>query len=352
MRKKGMDGNSLHFLRSISNELIYIRSMDIASSTYRRIFVLGSGFSKSFCPQMPTLRDLNELIPFGISDEFPHLRDYCRRFLELCNNQAEYLNIETLSTSILSAQIFPGVRESLYHSSLRFELLRFIAGAIRHDHAVDSQSAAILRKFLTGCVNCPSEGVRDTLLLSFNYDTLIEDVITDDAKMNARVAVDYGVRIDPADRSAVRAPRTHSVDLIKLHGSLNWYPVKGASDPLDLKNVCQVEPCDRSFPIYREDTPIYIPMAHTKESFLRGSLFNLLWSKADYYLKNAEEIFFLGYGFPKSDMNNLEFLLRHRDRFKKVVVFEREGHPDLERLRELLGEIVVSCDAKEFLAKF
>ena len=72
-----------------------------------------------------------------------------------------------------------------------------------------------------GCVNCPNEGVRDTLLLSFNYDTLIEDVITDDAKMNARVAVDYGVRIDPADRSAVRAPRTHSVDLIKLHGSLS-----------------------------------------------------------------------------------------------------------------------------------
>ena len=315
--------------------------MDIASSTYRRIFVLGSGFSKSFCPQMPTLRDLNELIPFGISDEFPHLRDYCRRFLELCNNQAEYLNIETLSTSILSAQIFPGVRESLYHSSLRFELLRFIAGAIRHDHAVDSESAAILRKFLAGCVNCPSEGVRD------------ENIIADDPKMGASVAVDYGVRIDPADRSAVRAPRTHSVDLIKLHGSLNWYPVKGASDPLDLKNVCQVEPCDRSFPIYREDTPIYIPMAHAKESFLRGSLFNLLWSKADYYLKNAQEIFFLGYGFPKSDMNNLEFLLRHRDRFKKVVVFEREGHPDLERLRALLGDTLVqSMDAKEFLTKF
>ena len=58
----------------------------------------------------------------------------------------------------------------------------------------------------------------------------------------------YGVRIDPADRSAVRAPRTLTIDLIKLHGSLNWYPVKGASDPLDLKNVCQVEPCDRSSP--------------------------------------------------------------------------------------------------------
>ena len=326
--------------------------METTSGTYRRIFVLGSGFSKSFCPQMPTLRDLNERIPFGIPDEFPHLRDYCRHFLELCNNQPDYLNIETLSTSILSAQIFPGVRESLYHSSLRFELLRFIANEIRHDRAMDADAAAVLRKFLASCENCPGEGVRDTLLLSFNYDTLIEDVIAADPDLSARVAVDYGVRIDPADRSAVRAPRTLTVDLIKLHGSLNWYPVKGASDPLDLKNVCQVEPCDRSFPIYREDTPIYIPMAHAKESFLRGSLFNLLWSKADYYLKNAEEIYFLGYGFPKTDMNNLEFLLRHRERFKKVVVFEHAGCAVLERLQKLLGDLVESCDAKEYLAKF
>ena len=323
-----------------------------SSNTYRRIFVLGSGFSKSFCPQMPTLRDLNERIPFGIPDEFPHLRDYCRHFLELCNNQTDYLNIETLSTSILSAQIFPGVRESLYHSSLRFELLRFIANEIRHDKGMDAGSAAVLRKFLAGCENCPGEGVRDTLLLSFNYDTLIEDVIAADPEMSSRVAVDYGVRIDPADRSAVRAPKSLTIDLIKLHGSLNWYPVKGASDPLDLKNVCQVEPCDRSFPIYREDTPIYIPMAHAKESFLRGCLFNLLWSKADYYLKNAEEIYFLGYGFPKTDMNNLEFLLRHRDRFKKVVVFEHAGCAVLERLQKLLGDLVESCDAKEYLAKF
>lgn len=174
--------------------------METTSGTYRRIFVLGSGFSKSFCPQMPTLRDLNERIPFGIPDEFPHLRDYCREFLKLCNNQPDYLNIETLSTSILSAQIFPGVRESLYHSSLRFELLRFIANEIRHDKGMDADSAAVLRKFLAGCENCPSEGVRDTLLLSFNYDTLIEDVITADPELAARVAVDYGVRIDPADR--------------------------------------------------------------------------------------------------------------------------------------------------------
>ena len=322
------------------------------SNCYRRIFVLGSGFSKSFSPQMPTLRDLNELIPFGIPDDFPHFRDYCKRFLTLCNGDDEYLGIEPLATSILSAQIFPSERERLYHASLRFELLRFIASVIRNDNALDESAVAILKKFLVSCENDSTSGSRETLLLSFNYDTLIETAIANDAELCEQVSVDYGVKIDPADRSAKRGMKTRTVDLIKLHGSLNWFPVKGASDELDLKNVCVVEPQDRSFPIYCEDTPIFIPMAHAKESFLRGSLFNLLWSKADYYLKNAEEIYFIGYGFPKSDINNLEFLLRHRDHFKKAVVLDSVDRHDLLRLQKLLGEsLVESCDAKEFLEK-
>jgi 5S rRNA maturation endonuclease (ribonuclease M5) len=44
--------------------------------------------------------------------------------------------------------------------------------------------------------------------------------------------------------------------------------------------------------------------------------------------------------------------LRHRDRFKKVVVFEHDGRNDLQRLQKLLGEsLIESCDAKEFLEK-
>lgn len=319
---------------------------------YRRIFVLGSGFSKSFLPSMPTLKDLNALIPDGIPDEFPHFKEYCGRFLALCNGQREYLNIEALATSILSARIFPGERERLYHASLRFEMLRFIASVIRQDELVRGRSSFILKNFLRSCANHSASNERETLLLSFNYDTLIETAIANNPELSEQLSVDYCVRIDPADRSASRNKHEYTVDLIKLHGSLNWFPVKGVSDDLDLKNVCQVEPQDRSFPIYSEDTPIYIPMAHAKESFLRGSLFNLLWSKADFYLSRAEEINFLGYGFPQTDLNNLEFLLRHRERFRKVVVFEEENSPDLERLRALLGEdVVVDCDAKTFLEK-
>lgn len=320
------------------------------AGSYRRVFVLGSGFSKSFLPSMPTLKDLNALIPDGISDEFPHFKEYCGRFLKLCNGQREYLNIESLATSILSARIFPGERERLYHASLRFEMLRFIASVIRRDELVKGEASFILKNFLKSCANHSASGKRDTLLLSFNYDTLIETAIANNPELSELMTVDYGVRIDPADRSARRVNPPQTIDLIKLHGSLNWFPVKGTTGELDLKNVCQVEPQDRSFPIYCEDTPIYIPMAHAKESFLRGSLFNLLWSKAEYYLKNASEIYFVGYGFPRTDVNNLEFLLCHREKFKKAVVLEKEGSQDLGRLRALLGDDVVDdCDAAQFL---
>lgn len=326
-----------------------VENNQTAFGAYRRIFVLGSGFSKSFLPSMPTLKDLNALIPCGIPEEFPHFKSYCEHLLDLCNGESDYLSIESLATSILSAQIFPSEKERLYHSSLRFELLRFIAQAIRHDRVIDDEAAQSLKCFLKSCINDSTNGERDTLLLSFNYDTLVESVIANDEELSSEVSVDYGVRIEPADRSAKRVCTGKTIDLIKLHGSLNWFNIKGATNSLDIQNVCQVEPIDRSFPIYCEDTPIYIPMAHAKESFLRGSLFNVLWSKAAYYLKNSEQINFLGYGFPKSDINNLEFLLRHRDRIRDVVVFENAGNPNLVRLRGLLGNHVVCSDAKEYL---
>lgn len=318
---------------------------------YRRIYVLGSGFSKSFLPSLPTLRDLNSYIPGKIPAEFPHLREYCENFLAICNGQDEYLNIETLATAILSTQIFPGEKERLYHENLRFELLRFIASVIRREDPLEPSAAEVLGRFIKACANDCGDARRETLLLSFNYDTLIERAIAMNPELSSKISVDYGVHIEPADRSAKKTNCEQTIDLIKLHGSLNWFPLKGVSDELDLKNVCQVETTDRSFPIYEEDTPIFIPMAHAKESFLRGSLFNLLWAKADYYLKNAEEIHFLGYGFPKTDINNLEFLLKHRDRIANVVVFENEDHPDLKRLRRLLGKCVISRDAKDYLSR-
>lgn len=314
---------------------------------YKRVFILGSGFSKSFCPELPTLKDLNSLLPLQIPEEFSHLKAYCERLSKLCNGEADYLNIESLATAILSAQIFPSETESLYHSALRFELLRFIASTIRVDGDLNADAENVLVNFLQNVSNAADAANGKTLLLSFNYDTLIEDCLNCHEEF-ADTSIDFGLNIESADRKTCKVAKKH-VDLMKLHGSLEWFPLKGSGNSLDVQNICRVQRDDKSYPIYENDTPVFIPMAHSKESFLRGSLFNILWAKADYYLSNADEIYCIGYGFPKTDVNNLEFLLKHRERIKNVVVYEKESHPDLERLRRLFGEKIVSSDACDFL---
>ncbi len=301
---------------------------------------------------MPTLKDLNARIPDGIGNECLNLRNYCYWLRELCRSEAEYLKIESVATIILAAQIFPSEAERLRHAELRFELLRFIAMSMRRTVPLSEQASRVLSKFLSAVSNDRKNSRRDNLILSFNYDTLIEDQVLQDPNLFQSTSIDYGVNMERADRSAQNSPRERTVDLLKLHGSLNWYAVKGAGEEFDIKNVCRIERNDRSFPMYEKDNPIFIPMAHAKESFLKGSLFNVIWSKADYFLSHADEIFVIGYGFPQTDGNSFPFLLKHRDRIRKVVVFEKKDSPEIARLERLFGKENLACqDAKEFLSE-
>ena len=291
---------------------------------------------------MPTLKDLNGRIPDGIYPECMTLRNYCYFLRELCRGESEYLKIESVATNILATQIFPSEEERLHNATLRFELLRFIALSMHRSVPLSAEASRNLSHFLNAVANDRANSMRDNLILSFNYDTLIEDQVLQDPELCASTAVDYGVNIERADRSAECGSRSRTIDLLKLHGSLNWYPVKGTGEDFDLKSVCRIEPGDRSFPMYQKDNPIFIPMAHAKDSFLRG--------KADYYLSRADEIYVIGYGFPQTDGNSFPFLLKHRTRIRNVVVFEPKKDNSIERLQRLFDKDVVVCeDAQKFL---
>ena len=194
---------------------------------------------------MPTIKDLNSRIPDGIHAECQTLRHYCYWLRELCHGAPEYLNIESVATNILTAQIFPSEEERLRNAELRFELLRFIAQAMHRTVPLSSAASQMLSAFLNAIANDKENEGRKNLILSFNYDTLIEDQIRQDPNLFSTIAVDYGVNIEPADRSACHGNRPKSIDLLKLHGSLNWYSIKGSGGELDLKNVCRIEADDR-----------------------------------------------------------------------------------------------------------
>ncbi|MCD6441582.1 MAG: hypothetical protein J7L86_07375, partial [Candidatus Marinimicrobia bacterium] len=96
----------------------------------------------------------------------------------------------------------------------------------------------------------------------------------------------------------------------------------------------------------------FIPMAHGKELFLHGTLYNFLWVKAFNYLSDAREIYFIGYGFPETDINNLIYFWQFRNKIKNIIVYyENDNDPELSRLRKLFGSNVVkNVDAKKFLS--
>lgn len=318
--------------------------------SFRKVYVLGSGFSKSLCPSLPTLKDLDGRLFRPLGSGLGQLEEYCKEFASLCNRQPEYLKVEDVATAILGVQVFPGEEDRLRHETLRFQLLRFIQRSMRQHHPLADDSARILGKFLSACVHDSEDDGDRSLVISFNYDTLLENQLRS-SPPSGGCRVDYGINLVPADaQSEIRQPSPQRLSLLKLHGSLNWYRLKGAALQSDLRSASLVEEGDASAALYQSDNPIFIPMAHAKDTYLRGSLFSMLWAKADYYLGLAEEIHYIGYGFPRTDINNLAFLLRHRTRTRSVVVFENESDPELDRLRRLLGtDRVINQDARLWL---
>jgi hypothetical protein len=141
------------------------------------------------------------------------------------------------------------------------------------------------------------------------------------------------------------------IEYLKLHGSFNWFKAKG--DDTDIFNanaIYHVDENDENYAIHKTDVPVFIPMAHSKESFLNGSLFTTLWARANDRLKNADEIVFIGYGFPFTDINNFSFFLEYKGKITKIVVYEQPDSVNLDRLKLIFGaDKIINMDAKQFI---
>lgn len=129
-------------------------------------------------------------------------------------------------------------------------------------------------------------------ILSFNYDTIIEDCIT---KLGLQYT--YGLkywtdrRQSTAKHSQVDQG-TDQVFLAKLHGSMNWFYPRKRGENLTVvdsyENVRQLQA-----------VPEIIPPVWNKDA--NGSL-RSVWSKAIACLSTATDITIIGYSFPETDM--------------------------------------------------
>ncbi|MFO7889565.1 MAG: SIR2 family protein [bacterium] len=331
---------------------------------FRRIFVFGSGFSNSFCSNMPTLPKLTkslfnkETMESLCTDNFTELFNLVDKFKKI---DKSICTIEKLTTTIFSRRIYSDSLEREKYNKLKYQIKRYIYKTI-DKWEVDKENEQILRDFLIRCrvsLGLKKIHKKTNLIITFNYDLLIEKFLhlkVDEIEKSNRVLghPEYIINLSKHDRIPRSMPRPHTdpIHIIKLHGSFNWFQVKGSKN-IDISSIYIVNPWDESRIIYDNDNPIFIPMAHGKELFLYGSLYNFLWARAFQYIHDAEEIYFIGYGFPEMDINNLynfsDPMIKRK--IKKIVILDNsDNQNELERLKRLFGDRkVINKNAKKFI---
>lgn len=325
------------------------------SSKYKRIYILGSGFSKSVSQTMPTLEGLTqELLEIDDRKNYYELSKFIHGLLTLSERNPEVSTIEKITSIIISKGLFYNTEERIYYSTLQHQLLRWIFERIEADAPrVDPDKQEQLIRFFKQCGQpALTDSSNLSLVMSFNYDLLLERLLTN--ADGPGWIFDYIINLNSYKGMYHSLPRGDRpvFEYLKLHGSLNWFTAPGA-DRNDLSNVFLVDEKDPSIHlIHNRDIPVYIPMAFAKTEFFIGSLYNILWNIGRRCLEETDEIIFIGYGFPQTDIDNLYFFLNFKSKITNIVVLEKDDSPKIKRLENLFKKSrIINQDAYQYICE-
>ena len=201
---------------------------------------------------------------------------------------------------------------------------------------------------------------RRMVVITFNYDTAVEtavrshslwhrngiarQVVPDDVLANMPPLYAGGVPVvGVGPPSAAEAP-AQTFQLLKLHGSLDWFWSSGDRTGATLRRVTTLgefgapalddpERRDREVPGL---VPFIVPPTATKSVYFQNPLTRYLWRTAFEALRHAERVALVGYSLPGADLLTLAMLSDAlRDRKVTVEVVNPEPAGLLERLRGL-----------------
>ena len=105
-----------------------------------------------------------------------------------------------------------------------------------------------------------------------------------------------------------QAPRDSDLLLLKLHGSVNWWPRLGYTKPFALDAIVHHHTWEGiSHRLYRPDIvarhlepePVIVPPVLSKSDLVEQPVLRLVWSLAYEQLSTADSVTFIGYSFPQ-----------------------------------------------------
>jgi hypothetical protein len=310
------------------------------------VFVLGAGFTKGFFPAAPLLVDKYDLDDLaspsnGVVSESATLILQA----ELNSQPDGKVNLERLMTRLSGGMPYDRQRGVERELPLLLERVQqeFVSRLTRATGPISEHQSTLLR-FARHCIR------EKTTCITFNYDEVLDRTLwaasSGEGQSGDRWNPESGYGFPCRPSAAVLGPHfvlnaPTAMHLLKLHGSINWHATLGHARPYDASAIVHHSEWTGPPPgfyhaqNYLETRPFIVPPVLTKAELVEHPVLSVLWYRAFGALVQAEQIVFIGYSLPMTDVGG-GFLFREAWRGRgagAVTVVDRAppGQEDAKR---------------------
>ncbi|EIU9966355.1 SIR2 family protein [Campylobacter coli] len=304
------------------------------------VFFFGAGFSKSLNNSYPTLAELSE---YFLDNGF------------IYENEKIYKdNLEQLLTYLITPLPFKTREDILRDEASYLEKINKISKffiELLETKEIDKNNKYILNL---------SQYINDNkcTCITLNYDLLLEEILflthensyqdidsydvfykipikQIDERKNTK-SNNYGFNFYQGDFNI----NNNFVEIIKLHGSINWYCDQAYSNS---QIYSFMEKVDRyKDELFVDLKPLIIPPILDKTNNYNHILLRSLWKKAFKAIQKAKNIYIYGFSFPITDLSVVYLFksaLQNKQDYKIYVINTKSNIDDKnKRYNEIFGE--------------
>ncbi|MGP4915599.1 SIR2 family protein [Brachybacterium tyrofermentans] len=276
----------------------------------RPVYVLGAGFSRAISAGMPLMNELGDEVKTRLPELFPGDQDARGTF-------EDWLSLRVTALPFLNG--WQNSRRAADAERMIAEIAEIL------DDSSSTASSSSCPKWLIRLVKIWH--AERAVVITFNYDTLVERAINE---ASLAVFSQHGPSAILADQQVFPAPpappavyhmdngaaTAKSLQLLKLHGSLNWYWSSRDSTGSTLTRIRERSTFEKrslvaeshDFTGVRTLDRFLIPPVSMKNSYYTPHLTNTLWRTAHNAIRAASKLTLLGYSMPKTDQIGVELL--------------------------------------------
>ncbi|HEF1256426.1 TPA: SIR2 family protein [Campylobacter coli] len=301
------------------------------------VFFFGAGFSKSLNNSYPTLAELSE---YFLENGF------------IYENEKIYKdNLEQLLTYLITPLPFKTKEDILRDEASYLEKINKISKffiELLETKEIDKNNKYILNL---------SQYINDNkcTCITLNYDLLLEEMLflslDEEVSRDNVYNIFYKMPIKEINerketeqntfsnffQSNLDNGRKNSTEIIKLHGSINWY-----CDQIYKNSQIYFSEYENNTYLKEDLRALIIPPILDKTNNYNHIVMQSLWKRAYEAIKNAKNIYIYGFSFPITDLSVVYLFksaLQNKQDYK-IYVINTKSHIDdkKKRYKEIFGE--------------